>query len=87
MLRFPCNEINIGLKHWDIQTFNHYSEDYNSGLLNSHTKMNQQKTEQWNRQIGALKSIPNLAKMNSTQAAELATELISSIIYLNLFRK
>lgn len=49
--------------------------------------MNQQKTEQWNRQIGALKSIPNLAKMNSTQAAELATELISSIIYLNLFRK
>ena len=74
------------LKHWDTQTFNHYSEGF-SGLLNSHTKMNQQKTEQWNRQIGALKSIPNLAKMNSTQAAELATELISSIIYLNLFRK
>ena len=48
--------------------------------------MNQQKTEQWNRQIGALKSIPNLAMMNSTQAAELATELTSSIIYLNLFR-
>ena len=50
-------------------------------------KLNQQKTEQWNRQIGALKSIPNLAMMNSTQAAELATELTSSIIYLNLFRK
>ena len=50
-------------------------------------KLNQQKTEQWNRQIGALKSIPNLAKMNATQAAELATELTSSIIYLNLFRK
>ena len=83
-----CFEINIGIKLWDTETFNHYSKAFTvKASMVYLIKLNQQKTEQWNRQIGALKSIPNLAKMNATQAAELATELTSSIIYLNLFRK